>query len=284
MKLGYLTDFSEEEVKFAREVGFDSLEISCNNKEANFWKVISGKDGVRTIKEKMEENGLTISALGFYFNQIQPQDWQKEGFSKLLEIAPELGVKVICTFAGRNPEKSVEDNIPLFKKAFDPWIRKAEDKGVKIAIENCPMMCGYPFQGINIAFSPKAWDLIFEAIPSENLGLEFDPSHLYWLGVDYIQALKDYRDKVYHVHAKDTEILKEKVAKETIYGKRWWRYRLPGLGEIDWHKFISTLYDIGYEGAVAIEHEDPVYEGEKRREGLRLGYKHLSLWMIKEKK
>lgn len=281
MKLGYLTDFSEEEVKFASEVGFDSLEINCNSKEANFWKVISENAGAESIKEKMDENDLAISALGFYFNQIQPEDWQKERFLKLLEIAPKLDVKVICTFAGRDSEKSIEDNIPLFKKVFIPLVEKAEDKGLKIAIENCPMMCGHPFRGENIAFSPKAWDLMFEAIQSENLGLEFDPSHLYWLGIDHIQAAKDYKDKIYHVHAKDTEILEEKLTEETIYGTEWWRYRLPGLGEIDWQRFISNLYDIGYKGDIAIEHEDPVFEGERRKEGLKLGHKHLSLWILK---
>ena len=281
MRLGYLTDFSEEEVRFAKETGFDSLEINCNNKEANFWKVISEKNGAEKIKEKMEKNDLAISALGFYFNQIQPEDWQKKGFLKLLDIAPKLNVKVLCTFAGRNPEKSPEDNIPLFKKVFTPLLKKAENQGLKIALENCPMMCGHPFRGINIAFAPKVWDLMFEAVPSKNLGLEFDPSHLYWLGIDYIQALKDYQDRIFHVHAKDTEILEEELAKESIYGGGWWRYRLPGLGEIDWKRFISTLYEIDYPGDIAIEHEDPVFAGERRKEGLRLGYKHLSLWILK---
>ena len=281
MRLGYLTDFSEEEVRFAKETGFDSLEINCNNKEANFWKVISEKNGAEKIKEKMEKNDLAISALGFYFNQIQPEDWQKKGFLKLLDIAPKLNAKVICTFAGRDPEKSMEDNIPLFNKVFNPLVKKAETQGIKIAIENCPMMCGHPFRGINIAFAPKVWDLMFEAVPSKNLGLEFDPSHLYWLGIDYIQAAKDYKDKIFHIHAKDTEILEEKLSQETIYGNGWRRYRIPGLGEIDWQRFIATLYDIDYPGDIAIEHEDPVFSGEKRKKGLRLGYQHLSLWILK---
>ena len=279
MKLGYLTDFSEKEVKFAKSIGFNSLEINCNNKKANFWKVIARKNGVEMIKEKMEESGLAISALGFYFNQIQPEDWQKEQFLTLLDIAPKLDVKVLCTFAGRDPKKSPEDNIPLFKKIFTPLLKKAENKGLKIAIENCPMMHGHPFRGINMAFAPKVWDLMFEVVPAKNLGLEFDPSHLYWLGIDYIQALKDYKDKIFHVHAKDTEILEEKFNQESIYGSGWWRYRLPGLGEIDWQKFITTLYDIDYQGDIAIEHEDPVFGGKKRDKGLKLGYKYLSLWV-----
>ena len=284
MRLGYLADFSEKEVKFAKKTGFAALEINCNDKKANFWKVVSRKNGIESIKEKMEENGLIISALGFYFNQIQPEDWQKKGFLKLLDIAPKLNVKTICTFAGRDPKKGPEDNIPLFKKVFTPLLKRAEDKGIKIAIENCPMMHGHPFRGINIAFAPKIWALMFEAVNAKNLGLEFDPSHLYWLGVDYIQALKDYRDKIFHVHAKDTEILEERLHNESIYGNGWWRYRLPGLGEIDWQKFIATLYDIDYQGDIAIEHEDPVFSGKKRAEGLALGYKHLSLWILEENK
>jgi len=279
MRVGYLTDYSEKEVKFAKKVGFSSLEIGCNDRKANFWKVISKKDGIESIRRTMEENNLGISAIGFYFNQIQPEKWQKEGFLKLLDIAPKLNVKVICTFAGRNPEKSPEDNIPLFKKVFSPLVKKAEDKGIKIAIENCPMMHGHPFKGINIAFTPKVWSLMFEAVNSPNLGLEFDPSHLYWLGTDYIQAIKDFKDKIFHVHAKDTEIFYDKLSEETIYGSGWWRYRLPGLGEIDWQKFIATLYDIDYKGDIAIEHEDPVFSGKKRNQGLEMGFKHLSLWI-----
>lgn len=279
MKLGYLTDYGEEEVNFARETGFDGMELSCNDGKANFWKEIK-KDNGKSMLENMHKNGLKISAMGLYFNQIQPEeDWQREHFSKLLELAPKLGVKVVCTFAGRDPEKSIEDNIPLFRKVFTPLVKKAEDEGIVIAIENCPMMNEQTFRGTNFAFSPYAWDLMFDAVPSENLGLEFDPSHLHWLGIDYITALKDYGDRVYHVHAKDTEILEEDLAEQTIYGKGWWRYRLPGLGEIDWQKFVSTLYDIGYEGNIAIEHEDPVFEGERRKEGLILAHKHLSLWI-----
>ena len=141
------------------------------------------------------------------------------------------------------------------------------------------MMHGHPFKGINIAFTPKVWSLMFEAVNSPNLGLEFDPSHLYWLGTDYIQAIKDFKDKIFHVHAKDTEIFYDKLSEETIYGTGWWRYRLPGLGEIDWQKFIATLYDIDYKGDIAIEHEDPVFSGKKRNQGLEMGYKHLSLWI-----
>jgi len=279
MRLGYLADYSEGEVKFAKKVGFSSLEIVCNDKKANFWKVISKKDGIESIKKTMEENNLGISALGFYFNQIKPEKWQKERFLKLLDIAPKLNVKVICTFAGRDPEKSPEDNIPLFKKVFSPLVKRAEDKGIKIAIENCSMMHGHPFKGINIAFSPKVWSLMFEAVNSKNLGLEFDPSHLYWLGTDYIQTIKDFKDKIFHVHAKDTEIFYDKLSEETIYGTGWWRYRLPGLGEIDWQKLIATLYDIDYKGDIAIEHEDPVFNGKRRKQGLEMGYKHLSLWI-----
>jgi len=284
MRLGYLTDFDEREIEFARGTGFDTLEICCNDKDANFWRMVSEKDGVERIRDEMVRSGLSISALTLYFNQIQPEDWQRERFLKLLEIAPKLDVKVVCTFAGRDPTKSPEDNIPLFKKVFVPIVKRASENGLKIAIENCPMMCGYPFRGSNIAFAPKIWDLMFSAIDSENLGLELDPSHLYWLGVDYIGAIKKYQDKIFHIHAKDTEILKEELSKETIYGSGWWRYRLPGLGEIDWQKFIATLYSVGYRGDIAIEHEDPIFEGKKRYEGLKLGYSHLSLWIVKGKK
>jgi len=149
---------------------------------------------------------------------------------------------------------------------------------VKIGFENWPSMGGYPIKGmVNIAFTPANWDKMFDAVPSPALGLEFDPSHLYWLGIDHIAALKQFADRVYHIHAKDTEILDDQRNYHGILeSSAWWRYRIPGWGEIDWNEFISALNDIGYTGGMAIEHEDPIFAGPRRVEGLILGFKHLS--------
>ena len=279
MRFGFLTDWEDEIIDFASKTGFDCIEISANNPQSNFYKIVQEKGGIEEILRKLKEKNLTISSIGFYFNQIKPEKWQKERFLKLLEIAPRLNVHVISTFAGNDSERSLEDNIPLFKEVFSPYIDICEKNNLKIAIENCPMMHGFPFKGINLAYSPKAWNLMFETIDSDRIGLEFDPSHLFWLGVDYIDALKKFINKVFHFHAKDTEIISENLQEETIYGKGWWRYRIPGFGEIDWEGIINILKENKYNGGFVIEHEDPVFHGERRKEGLLLGYKYLKRFL-----
>jgi sugar phosphate isomerase/epimerase len=115
---------------------------------------------------------------------------------------------------------------------------------------------------------------MFERVPSPALGLEFDPSHLVWQGIDYMQALRDFKDKVYHSHAKDTEMLEDNVRREGILGihHNCWRYRIPGYGVINWARYISGLIEIGYDGGIAIEHEDPVFSGPRFEEGLVRGF------------
>ena len=175
--------------------------------------------------------------------------------------------------------KTVADNIPAFKETFAPILKVAGDKGVKIAIENWPAFRGYPWSGRTMAYSPQAWDLLFDAAGTDTLGLEFDPSHLYWQGIDHVAALRKYKARVYHVHAKDTEIFYEKRNHIGIYGTDgWWTYRIPGLGEIDWRAFINELHTIGYAGGVCIEHEDDRFAAWKKdqdpaafEQGLRIG-------------
>ena len=182
--------------------------------------------------------------------------------------------------------KSTAENFNTFVRVFGPVIEHAERRGVKIAAENCP------FVGINLAYSPEIWRRMFEVFPSDNFGLCFDPSHLVWLGIDYLRALREFGDRVFYVHAKDAEILSEGLYNHGILDKvfdkksewdsGWWRYRLPGLGEVDWARFISLLAEIGYDGIISIEHEDPVYEGtaELTKKGLILGQRHISQWVI----
>ncbi|HAM39326.1 MAG TPA: sugar phosphate isomerase, partial [Elusimicrobia bacterium] len=144
--------------------------------------------------------------------------------------------------------------------------------GIRIMIENCPME-GWQVEGLpgTISYSPELWDEMFSVIPNKNFGLNFDPSHLYWLQIEYLQPIKRFSKYIFHVHAKDTEIIKDKLNDVSIYGKDWWQYRVPGLGEINWSKFIKALKEINYNGVVSIEHEDPIYSGteEKIKEGLK---------------
>ncbi len=278
MILGYFTEFSEEELSFLHRLGFEGIEVRAH-RGSRFMQIWEG-EGREGIQELVEKYNIQITALATHSNHLSPDSKEREVFNahlrKLLDIASQLHVRVVATFTGRIPELSIEDNISEFRKVFSPILKEAEDKGVKIALENCPMMHGHPFRGINLAFTPRAWEMIFEAVPSSHLGLEFDPSHLVWLGVDYLKAARDFQEKIFHVHAKDTEILPEVLQEVSIFGKGWWRYRLPGFGEVDWQGFLSVLKEAGYKGGVVIEHEDPVFEGERREEGVVHSYKFLS--------
>lgn len=283
MKIGYLTPYSPDEVAFAAEAGFGSLELNSGSGETmNAEKILSG--GAEEMRSTTKKYGIEISALACYVNHLNPdlekRKQRNDYLRKLIDAAKALGVGVVCTFAGRMPELSVEQNIPIFKEVFSPLAEYAQKQGVKIAIENCPMMHGHPFRGDNIAYSPYVWEMMFDAVDSDYLGLEFDPSHLYWQQIDEVAATRKFGDKIYHVHAKDTEIMSDVLAYRGVMEPGWWRFRVPGWGEVDWQGFISALIDAGYDGSLAIEHEDPVFHGDRFREGLKRGLKFLSQFLV----
>jgi len=274
MKLGFLTNYSEEEVKFASEVGFTSLSFDARP-GTSLEPAKMTEEKVEKIKETVKKYGIYISAVGYYANPLDPDREKREEtvnyLLKVLDVCKMLDVKVFTGFPGRGRGFNVKENVPLFKEVFSPIVEKATAQGIKIAFENC--------HGGGCS-SPDDWEAMFEAIPSPTLGLEMDPSHLVWQGIDYIKAIYDFGERIYHVHAKDTQVLQDVLDREGILGKGWWRFRIPGWGDIDWNQFISAIVDIGYNGAISIEHEDPVFSGERRKEGLILGFKHLSQFMV----
>lgn len=281
MKIGYLTQFNEQEVIFASETGFACLELQDANPDSRSSVVRMSKEELRKIKDTFSRHNIRIFALttGLH-NHLHPDKEKRrkvnDYFLGLIEATAELGVKVLTTNAWGDPNKTVEENLPDYKQVFTEYAKRAQEKGIKIALENCPHLSQYPYKIGNIAYSPEIWERLFDAIPSEAIGLEFDPSHLFWLGIDYIKPLYEFKDRIYSVHAKDTEILEDNLARKGIFGSDWWRYRIPGWDRIDWKRFISAVYDIEYAGDLIIEHEDPIFSGEKRRKGLELGYRYLS--------
>jgi sugar phosphate isomerase/epimerase len=308
MKLGFLTASLpgikiDKLVQWAASEGFTALELAV-------WPVDSSRDyqarqidaanftndDAKRIFDLFENNNIEISALAYYDNNLHPDLNKRNSYLKhlnsVIDTASKLNVKLVGTFVGSRPDKSPKENILEIGKVFREILKYAEDRNVKIMIENCPMenWLQFGFPG-NYAYSPELWDALFNEIPSDNFGLNLDPSHLYWLGIDYIKVIKDYSSKIFHAHAKDTEILIEGKNNYGLLGRQidpipwksgWWRYRMPGLGEIDWKKFISTLREYDYDYVLSIEHEDPVFEGteEKIKKGLQLGYKHLSQFII----
>jgi sugar phosphate isomerase/epimerase len=172
---------------------------------------------------------------------------------------------IVGTFVGRDKDKTIDENFDEFAKVWPGIVKYAGERGVKIAIENCPMIFSndeWP-GGNNLAYSPANWRKMFEIIPDDNFGLNLDPSHLVWLMIDYNRAVRDFADRIFHVHAKDLEIDRDGLYENGTMslGMGWQIPRLPGLGEVDWGRFISALYRFGYDYVVSIEHEDRKFEG-----------------------
>lgn len=285
MKIGFLTEYSEERVEFAKKTGFECLEIPVIPGSALDIKKLT-KAKIKRVRQVFAKNEIRISNLACSVNHLDPDENKRrknnEYFIDVLKISKEFGTNIVTTNTWGDRKKTPKENLSLYKEVFTKYAKIAEDNGVRIAMENCPHMTSYPFFIGNIGYSPAIWELLFEAVPSRAIGLEYDPSHLVWLGIDYLRGIYDFKERIFAVHAKDTEIIKDNLYKEGILGTNWWRYRLPGLGEINWQKFIGVLYDIGYKGDIIIEHEDPVFEGNKTDKGLRLGLKHLKLFVLQE--
>ncbi|SNX54627.1 sugar phosphate isomerase/epimerase [Thermoanaerobacterium sp. RBIITD] len=302
MYLGFLTVCLgnmplKEKAKWASENGFKSLEIAC-------WPQVNSRDysscdiDVETlteekaeeIKKYLKEYGLTISSLAYYDNNLD-HDPEKRAYinnhtKKCIDAAVMLGTSMVGTFVGRNVDKDIKGNFDEFEKVFGDIVGYAEQKGIKIIIENCPME-GWQKEGLpgTISFTPELWEEMFRRVPSKNFGLNLDPSHLLFQLIDYLKVVPAFKDRIFHVHAKDAEVFEDKLAWYGVFNRQfpkkgetgYWRFRMPGLGQVDWGKFIKALKDIGYDDVISIEHEDPLYEGseEKVKEGLKLGYKHL---------
>jgi sugar phosphate isomerase/epimerase len=220
------------------------------------------------VKDLVASTGVEISGLGYYPNPLAPDRAEAQVYldhiKRVIEAAAALGVNQMNTFVGRDWNKSVRDNWPRFKEVWVPLVQFAEDQGVRIGIENCPMFfTGDEWPGgKNLACSPAIWRRMFDEIPSTNLGLNYDPSHLVWLMIDYVRPLWEFKDRIYHVHAKDVRLDRERLDEVGILATplKFHTPKLPGLGEIDWGRFLSVLGDVGYQGPVCIEAEDRAYE------------------------
>ncbi|MCL2128704.1 MAG: sugar phosphate isomerase/epimerase, partial [Treponema sp.] len=228
---------------------------------------------------------VAISSLGYYPNPLDPDRQAAEvsirHLKKLIGVSAEMRVGMVTTFIGRDKNKTVEENLELFKKTWTPIIKLAEEKKVKIAIENCPMIFTaneWP-GGNNLAFSPDIWRKMFAAIPSRYFGLNYDPSHLYLMGASAVKPLYEFKNKIFHVHFKDIKIYQDKLDEHGhfSYPALWHSPKLPGLGGVDFGAFCSALYDIRYRGPACIEIEDKAFEGslELVKQGIEQSYRYL---------
>jgi sugar phosphate isomerase/epimerase len=279
MRLGFLTNYSTERVLTAKEIGFSCLELQAGS-------LPLGDDAaLAKIRDEFAQNGLVVAALACYQNHLEEgkEAERLQFFRSAIEAAPKLGCNVVATMGGctRESQQSgdVLQSIPAFKKYFDEAARIAEANGVNIAFENWPGGHPWPLM-INIAITPQGWDAMFDAVPSPAMGLEYDPSHLVRLNIEYLPLIKRYASRIHHVHAKDTTIDQARLNEVGYIGQGWWRYSIPSRGIVDWDGVFSELSAIGYNGDVDIEHEDyQDFWDEKFDDGLRLGHKFLSQWV-----
>jgi sugar phosphate isomerase/epimerase len=277
MKLGYLTGFSEEECKAASRIGYDCLEVSSGWDLAQLGKQSYRKAEAEKVHGLLDQYGLSISALAIYWAVPKGTGPRVAAYKNYIKFCTELGVGCITALTQCEPSQSLDKNVADWAAVFSKVAPVAEDAGIKIAFENWPGLQGSfpPVGTINFAFNPAAWEKMFEAVPSPALGLEFDPSHLVWQGIDWAAQLVKWFDRVHHVHAKDTEIFEDRLKARGFFSGGWWRYRLPGYGCVDWHKLTSILKEKGYQGAICLEHEDGIFLGERRTEGLEKAHAYL---------
>jgi sugar phosphate isomerase/epimerase len=247
-------------------------------------------DNGAAIREQLAQSGVAVSGLGYYPNVLSPDPRESEAtiehLRRVIVAAEVLEIGLVNTFIGRDWTRSLSENWTRFREVWPPLIRFAEERGVRIAIENCPMLFTadeWP-GGKNMAVSPAIWRQMFEEIPSRSFGLNYDPSHMIWQHMDAIQPLRDFAAKIFHVHAKDARINRQKLNQVGILAHplEYHDPRLPGLGDVDWSAFFAALMETRSDVSVAIEMEDRAYEGslENRMQGLRQARRFLTKFCV----
>jgi sugar phosphate isomerase/epimerase len=285
MKLGFFTaalpgNTLEQAAQWGAESGFQAIEIACwpLEKATRRYAGVThvnvtelDKAQAKDIRKMLDGYRLTVSSLGFYPNPLHPDAEHRETvighLKKVIEAAEMLEVSVVGTFIGKDKNKTVPQNLEDYAKIWPPIVKFAKEHGVKIAIENCPMIFSYDEWpgGNNLASTPAIWRKMWEIIPDDNFGLNLDPSHLILQMIDYERVVREFADKIFHVHAKDLHIDWEGVYNHGMLsqGMGWQVPRLPGLGDMAWGKFFAALTAVGYDYVVSIEHEDRAFEGDE---------------------
>jgi sugar phosphate isomerase/epimerase len=303
MKLGFVSaivpDLSLGEVLiFAAETGYQCVELMCwppSEADRRYAGVthldvtnFTSGDASRVLK-LFDDAGIEISGLGYYPNPLAPDRQQADAeinhIKKVIAAAALLNVGQVNSFVGRDWTRSVDDNWPQFLDVWRPLVDFAAQHAVRIGIENCPMLFSddeWP-GGKNLATSPAIWRRMFSDIPHDCFGLNYDPSHLVWQQMDYIQPLVEFADRIFHVHAKDVRVDRSRLDDVGILAAplQYHAPKLPGLGEVNWGRFFSVLGDTGYDGPVCVEVEDRAYEDslESRKNALRQSWQFLRNFM-----
>ncbi len=304
MKLGFVSAILdwmsfEEMIDTASSLGYSCVEVACwpcGKAERRYAGVshinVDELDDEKAayILKYCRLKEVEISSLAFYPNTMDGDPEKRaasiDHLKKVILASEKLGVGMVTTFIGRDQMKSVEANMELFKEIWPDIIHMAEEHHVKVAIENCPMLFDetqWP-GGQNLATSPKIWREMFEAIPSDHFGLNYDPSHFVWQMMDYIKPMYEFKDKIFHVHYKDIKLYRDRLNEvgTMAYPLQYMAPKLPGLGDVKWDEYVSALNDIGYTGYTCVEVEDRSFEGshEEVINSLILSKRYLSQFVI----
>lgn len=303
MKIGFLTNALVEQDKRSGTAHFETLpQVADWAVEHDFTDLECGPMlplDRAAYEQVIGENKIAVTTLIYCRNYLSTDEQEADEhiaqLKKRIEFAGALGIDKVVTSTGINKtiEEGIYDRDPAVKdrgnmirripvrslervvELFTPLLELAEKNNVRICFENCPLMG-------NIAISSEMWALLFEKLDSKNVGLAYDPSHLVWEMAEPYAPIKEFKDKLFHVHAKDTKIDYARLARTGILTDfSWWSYRIPGRGELDWGKMLRALKEIGYDGTISLEHEDAAYEGtlEAVENGLIDGKKWLEKYL-----
>ena len=288
MKLGFITaclpDRSLSDiVAWSAANGYEALEVAA-------WPDLGDRPFTAThikvedldeakaerIRTLLADSNIELASISFYDNNLHPDPAEREAINAhvraCIDAAMLLGSPTVGTFVGRNWTKPVREDLADAEEVFKPLVDHAGNNDVKIVIENCVMEGWHPdgYPG-NLAYSPELWEWMF----SIGLYLNYDPSHLVWMGIDPVTAVRPYLDRIPLAQAKDIELFEDKrnrygwpgkaVVREDPWDVGWWRYRVPGLGQVDWRRLVDALYEGGYDGVLSVEHEDPVWGGTEEK-------------------
>ena len=304
MKLGFITAILDgwtfdEVIDIAAANGFGCVEVACwplGAAERRYAGVTHidvatlDDDRIGDIKARCRDTGVAISSLGFYPNPLtgdaDARQLTIDHLHRLIDASAALDVNMVTTFIGRDHRLDVEENLKLVSKIWPPLLAHAESVAVRVAIENCPMLFTadqWP-GGQNIFTSPALWRRIFDLLDSDNLGLNYDPSHFVWQMMDYIAPMYEFKDKLFHVHIKDIHLDRYRLDQVGVMAHplEFMTPKLPGHGDIDWGSFCSALDDVGYDGPACIEVEDRAYETSRERilDSLVLSKRYIDQFII----
>ncbi len=284
-KLGILGRFSEANLEFARQEGFQSIGLWADRKTKLDAATPPGDQLVQTVKSALQRAGLHLSVVASVQNHVAPDPAARAAandyFRNVITLAGHLGVPYVGTSSGTMPGRPLDEQVGEIARVYtERYFPLCQKHKVRILWE--------PWAGgPNIATGPVGYEALFKAFgDSPYVGLQYDPSHLVWQMMDPIQCARDFAGKIYDIHLKDTEILGPVLRKTGINplnNARWWRFRLPGFGAIDWPAFFTVLMEAGFEGAMNIEHEDTLYGwpypgdefSEEYKTGFRIAHRYL---------